>query len=157
MRTVVGVVGAVIAALAAGVPAAGGESPATDYPDWDSVSDVEVIELVTRDEDGDLRETKVWFVLLDGEPYLRTSRSRWLDNLRRDPALGLRIAGVPYRARAFEVTTPELIERVDAASREKYGWQESLIHFFRMRPPDILKIVPEEGAPARDAPAAEDG
>ena len=67
-----------------------------DYPDWDSVADVEVIEVVTIDEDGDRRVTKVWFVLVDGVPYLRTNRSRWLDNLRRDPNLGLRIASREY-------------------------------------------------------------
>ncbi len=58
---------------------------APDHPDWEALADVEVIEVLTHDEDGDLRETKVWFVLLDGEPYLRTSGSRWLENLRRDP------------------------------------------------------------------------
>jgi hypothetical protein len=54
-----------------------------EYPDWDSVANVSVIEVITRDADGDLRESKVWFVLLEGVPYLRTNRSRWLDNLRR--------------------------------------------------------------------------
>jgi hypothetical protein len=46
-----------------------------EYPDWASLADAKVIEVVTRDADGDLRETKVWFVLVDDVPYLRTSRS----------------------------------------------------------------------------------
>jgi hypothetical protein len=128
--------------LLCAAPSATAGSPPAGYPDWDRLSDVEVIEVITRDEDGDLRETKVWFVLIDGEAYLRTSRSRWLENLRREPAFGLRIDGVEYRAEALEATTPALIERVDAASAEKYGWQESFIHVFRIRDPDILKIVP---------------
>ena len=41
-----------------------------EYPDWASVADVEVIEILTRDTGGDVRETKVWFVLVDGEPHL---------------------------------------------------------------------------------------
>jgi hypothetical protein len=115
---------------------------AADQPDWESLADVRVIEVVTHDADGDLRETRVWFVLLDGEAYLRTSRSRWLENLRRNPELVLRIEGRDYEARAEEVEGDEIVERVDAASREKYGWQEAIIHPFRMRKPDILRIRP---------------
>ncbi len=115
---------------------------AAEYPDWQALEEIEVIEVVTRDADGDLRETKVWFVLLDGEPYLRTSRSRWLDNLRRDPDLTLRIEGREYEARVEELAGDEIVERVDRASAEKYGWQERLLHVFRVRTPDILKITP---------------
>jgi hypothetical protein len=113
-----------------------------DYPDWDSLSDVAIIEVVTADEDGDLRVKKVWFVLVDGVPYLRTNRSRWLDNLRRDPNLGLRIESHEYQATAEEIPGDEIVEIVDRASAEKYGWQESLIHPFRIFKPDILKLGP---------------
>ena len=113
-----------------------------EYPDWASVADVKVIEVVTRDADGDLRETKVWFVLVDGVAYLRTSRSRWLENLRRDSDLVLRIEEREYEARAEEVPGDEIVEQVDRASREKYGWQERTIHIFRMRKPDILRLSP---------------
>ncbi len=44
--------------------------------DWLAVADVGVIEIVTSDEDGDVRETKVWFVLLDSVSYLRTRPGR---------------------------------------------------------------------------------
>jgi hypothetical protein len=113
-----------------------------DYPDWDSLSDVKVIEVVTVDEDGDSRVAKVWFVLVDGVPYLRTNRSRWLDNLRRDPNLGLRIESREYEAMAEEISGDEIVEVVDRASAAKYGWQESVIHPFRMMKPDILKLGP---------------
>jgi len=113
-----------------------------DYPDWDSLSDVKVIEVVTVDEDGDQRVAKVWFVLVDGVPYLRTNRSRWLDNLRRDPNLGLRIESREYEAVAEEIPGDEIVEVVDRASATKYGWQESIIHPFRMMKPDILKLGP---------------
>ena len=113
-----------------------------EHPDWASVADVKVIEVVTRDADGDLRETKVWFVLVDDVAYLRTSRSRWLENLRRDPRLVLRIEGREYEARVEEVPGDEIVEQVDRATREKYGWQEGAIHIFRMRKPDILKLSP---------------
>ena len=113
-----------------------------EYPDWASLADVKVIEVVTRDADGDLRKTKVWFVLVDGVPYLRTSRSRWLENLRRDPDLVLHVDGREYEARAEEVPGDEIVEQVDRATREKYGWQERAIHFFRIRKPDILRLSP---------------
>ena len=130
------------AALLLAATAAGAE-----FPDWDSVADVSVIEVVTQDSDGDLREAKVWFVLVEGVPYLRTNRSRWLDNLRRDPNLVLRIDERDYEARAEEVAGDTVVESVDAASLEKYGWQERMIHPFRMAKPDILRILPRTGAP----------
>lgn len=115
---------------------------AAQYPDWQAVADVEVIEVVTSDEDGDLRVVKVWFVLVDGIPYLRTNGSRWLDNLRRDPKLGLRIDGREYEAIAEEIPGDEIVEVVDRASVDKYGWQEKAIHPFRIRKPEILKLSP---------------
>jgi hypothetical protein len=118
-----------------------------DYPDWESVAHVKVIEVVTRDADGDLRETKVWFVLVDGAPYLRTQGSRWLANLRRDPNLVLRIEGREYEARAEEIPGDEIVEQVDRATLEKYGWQERMIHPFRMRKPEILRLSPRGNGP----------
>jgi hypothetical protein len=35
-------------------------------PDWDGLADVGQIEIITHDEDGDERETTIWFVVLDG-------------------------------------------------------------------------------------------
>jgi hypothetical protein len=119
---------------------------AADYPNWQALEDVAVIEVITEDEDGDLRESKVWFVLVDREPYLRTNGSRWLENLRRDSNLALRIEDTEYSARAVEVAGDEILKRVDEASREKYGWQESMIHPFRMKKPEVLLITPRDEA-----------
>ena len=134
-------VSACLSVLAVALAAAPAPARA-DFPDWASVADEKVIEVITEDEDGEVRESKVWFVLLDGKPYLRTNDSRWLANLRRDPGCRLRIRDATYEARATEVPGEEFVERVDAASREKYGWQERLIHPFRMRRPEILLIEP---------------
>ena len=108
--------------------------------DWSAVSDVGVIEILTTDEDGDARETKIWFVLLDGVSHLRTSDSRWLKNIRRDPNVKIAIDGTEYAQRAEEVTSPELRERIDSAAREKYGFQDSLVHLFGSGDSDILKL-----------------
>jgi hypothetical protein len=111
-----------------------------EYPDWEQVADVKVIEVLTVDEDGDQRETKVWFVMLDGAPYLRTNGSKWLENLRRDPNLGLRIDDREYEARAEVIPGDDIVDRVDRVSVEKYGWQERFIHVFRMKKPEVLRI-----------------
>ena len=62
------------------------------------------------------------------------------------PGWRLRIEGREYEARAEEIPGDEIVERVDAASRDKYGWQERMIHPFRMRKPDILKLSPRSEA-----------
>ena len=116
------------------------EPPKSPGLDWSGFSEVDVIEVLTVDEDGDLRETKVWSVTVEGETYLRTSGSRWLENIRRDPKVRIRIEGAEYEQRASEVTTPELIESVDQSAREKYGWQDAFIHAFRMNEPQVLKL-----------------
>ena len=65
----------VLVPLASGAdsgPAAESETKRA-YPDWQALSDVGVIDILTEDADGDLRTTPIWFVLIDGEPFYRTS------------------------------------------------------------------------------------
>ena len=104
--------------------------------------DVDVVELITVDPDGDARKTKVWVVLIEGEAYLRTSDSRWLRNLRRIPLATLRVEGTDYPVIAEVLSDPSWVEKVDAASLEKYGWQERTIHVFRMSEPTIIRLQP---------------
>ena len=60
--------------------------------DWNSVADVEEVRVVTTNEDGTLRETKIWLAVLDGQGYIRTSGwSRWGKNVVRNPDVALRI------------------------------------------------------------------
>ena len=113
---------------------------AAQEPDWQANADVSVIEVITSDADGDVRDVPVWFVEVDGEIYLRTSASAWLENLRRDPDFVVRLEGVEYPLQAVEMKGDAIIEAVDAASAEKYGWQERFIHVFRMRTPEILRL-----------------
>jgi len=133
-----------LATLAIASNAAGEE--AGGWPDWDSYTDVGIIEILTVDEDGDARESKVWVVLLGGEPFLRTNDSRWLENIRRDPEIGLRIEGREYTGMAEEIEGDEIVDKVDEASRRKYGWQEAFIHVFRMKKPEILRLIPRTPA-----------
>ena len=134
-----GRIGLLIAALASLATGA-----AAEELDWEKYADVKVIEVVTVDSDGDVRETPVWFVLLEGVAYLRTSRTRWLENIKRDPRLVIRIEDEEFPLLAHAVGGEAIVGRVDTASREKYGWQEAMIHVFRLRTPDILKLSPRD-------------
>lgn len=127
---------AVLAAILASMSAHAAEV------DWPRVADVRVIELLTHDDDGDERTTKVWFVLVEGEPILRTNGSKWLDNLRRDPELVIRIADASYGHRAEEITDWEMVEPVNDAFREKYGFQDWVVGLFRFGRPELLRLAP---------------
>jgi hypothetical protein len=131
--------------LVAGLVFVGTGAAQAEFPDWNRFTDVQVIDVLTSDEDGKLRETPVWFVLLNSEPFLRTNDSRWLANIRRDPNLQIRIEGTVYEARAEEIPGREILEKVDIASRRKYGLQERLIHLFRIGSPQVLRLFPREG------------
>ncbi len=114
-------------------------APAADL-DWDAKSDVEVIQILTFDADGDLRQTKVWFVRVDGQTYLRTSNSRWLANIRRDPDVTVRVEGVDYPQRAEIVEDPATIRAVHEVAAVKYGFSDRVISLIRARNPDVLRL-----------------
>lgn len=115
--------------------------PAADL-DWDAHSGVDVIEILTHDPDGELRQTKVWFVRIAGHTYLRTSNSRWLHNIRRDPRVTVRVEGADYPQLAEVVEEPETWQAVEDASNDKYGLQNRFIRLFRMRRPEVLRLLP---------------
>lgn len=109
--------------------------------DWQEIDTHKVIEVETTDEGGGARRTKVWIVLLDGVPYLRTSDSRWLANLRRNSGLVIRAGECQVNATAEEVDEDGLVDTIDAASATKYGWQQRMTRFFRYRKPEILRLT----------------
>lgn len=108
---------------------------------WASVADEEVPEIVTLDPDGDLRETKLWLVVVDDAGFLRTSGTRWLANIQRDPNVVLRIGGAAHPLRADPVGDPALVARVEAAFRAKYGFQDRMVGIFPGEP-TILRLGP---------------
>lgn len=113
-----------------------------DEPDWDKLAAVERIEIITHDEDGDARETTIWFAVIDGQGFIRTGDSTWRANISRDPAdVVLRIEGVEYPLRAEFIENEKLRERVTAAFHEKYGWTDSLVHLFRGGRPNIMHMI----------------
>jgi hypothetical protein len=114
--------------------------------DWAAFQDESVIEILTVDPDGDPRETKVWVVVVDAAAWVRTNDSRWLANLRRDPALRLRVRDQDYAFFAEEVTDPAATGLVEEAFKAKYGWIQRVMSALRMREPTVLRLTPRARA-----------
>ena len=111
-------------------------------PDWSAVADVRVVNVVTHDEDGDVRDKKIWLAVLDGQGYIRTGGTRWGDSIERDPRLVLRIEGREYLLRAEFVEDDALRERIVAGFREKYGWTDGALNIIRGSRPRIMRLLP---------------
>ena len=77
-----------------------------------------------------------------GQGYIRTGNSRWFRNIERDPDVKLEIVGKLHPLRAEAVTDPDLRDRVIRTMREKYGWQDVLIHPFGSGDSNILRLAP---------------
>lgn len=118
--------------------------PATAPIDWAAVADEGVPTIVTRDPDGDERVTKLWIVVVDGQGLIRTGDSRWFRNIERDPKVEFWIAGHSYPLRAELVTDESLEERANAAFREKYGWEDWIIHPFGEPDANLMRLLPRE-------------
>lgn len=97
---------------------------------WDSVASEDVIEILTYDPDGDLRETTVWVGVVDGTGYVRTSDSRWQANIERDANVVVRVADREYPLRADRINDAELRARVNEVFRAKYGFVDRLLSWF---------------------------
>lgn len=121
------------------LPLAAAAAPA---PDWQKLADVGTIEVVTHDPDGEVRETTIWFAVLDGQGFIRTGGSTWGENTARDPNVALRIEGTEYLMRADFIEDETLRARVIAAFREKYGWFDGFVDFVRGSHPKIMHMLP---------------
>jgi len=110
--------------------------------DWTPYREDSTIEILTFDEDGSLRETKIWIVVLDDAGYVRTNDSRWLANIRRDPAVRLRTRGVESWFTAEETDDADVYDAVEEAFKQKYGWMQRTMSVFRMSRPTVLRLTP---------------
>jgi hypothetical protein len=112
-------------------------------PEWNAVAGVEEVEVLTTDQDASPRETTIWMVVLEGQGYIRTSRSTtWGDNVERDPDIALRIGAEEFPLRAVFVEDEELRERIVQGFREKYGWFDGLLNVIRGKNPRIMRLDP---------------
>jgi hypothetical protein len=127
-------------ALAALLASAAG-AEASAGPDLDAFREERVVEILTRDPDGALRETNVWCVVLDGAVYVRTNDSRWLANIRRGSEVSLRARGEETAVRAEEEPDAERRARVEGVFKEKYGLLQRIMSALRVREPTVLRLT----------------
>jgi len=114
--------------------------------DWQRCQDEDVVEVLTHDEDGGLRETSVWIVAFEGHGYVRTNDSRWLANIRRGSDVALRLAEQEFAVEAREPNDPAIAARVEEAFKQKYGFLQRVMSMFRITEPTVLELT------AREAP-----
>jgi hypothetical protein len=112
--------------------------------DWTAVAGERVPAIVTQDPDGGERVTKLWLVVVEGQGLIRTGDTRWFRNIERDPNVVFRVGGHAYRLRAEPVKDAALEERAHAAFREKYGWQDWIIHPFGEPDGNVMRLLPPE-------------
>ena len=110
-------------------------------PDWQRAQEQSVVQILTHDEDGALRETSVWIVAFDGHGYLRTNDSRWLANIRRGSGVALRLGEQEFAVAAREPNDAALSARVEEQFKQKYGFMQRVMSVFRMREPTVLELT----------------
>jgi deazaflavin-dependent oxidoreductase (nitroreductase family) len=90
------------------------------------------------------REIEIWFTRHEGRYYLvaeRGLRAQWVQNLRVDPVVRVRVGARRFRGRARVVDARaerSLVRTVRRRSETKYGWGTGL----------VVEIAPPRRAPA---------
>ena len=89
------------------------------------------------------REIEIWFTEDDGRFYVIAEtgeRAQWVQNLRADPRVWLRVGAATSAARGRVIereSEPELNARIQGLSREKYGWGDGLVVELEPDPPSL--------------------
>lgn len=79
------------------------------------------------------REIEIWFTRFEGRFYVvaeHRERAHWVQNLRADPRVGVRVGVRRFHARARLVDArrePGLAREIRTRSTRKYGWGDGLI------------------------------
>ena len=102
----------------------------------------DVVEIITQNEDGSTKETKIWIVLVDDQAYIRTGGTRWYANIERNPDATLRSQGAEHPVRPELIADEALSQRVAAVFREKYGFADRLAGLIRFGGTHIMRLVP---------------
>ena len=109
---------------------------------WDRYAEEGTIKVITTNEDGSSRETKVWLAVVEGQGYIRTGNTGWGGNVERNPDVTLRIGEIELPLRVEFVTDEAQREAVKAAFREKYGFSDRIMNPLRGKNPKIMRLLP---------------
>jgi hypothetical protein len=125
-----------LALLAAATPGGGAG--------WSPFAEAYIVHIVTRDADGADRDTRVWFVVVGDDGFVRTHDSRWLANIRRGSPVALRLdheGRIMERVvSAEEVNDATISAAVEEAYKAKYGFVQCVMSFLRVREPAVLRL-----------------
>jgi hypothetical protein len=108
--------------------------------DWSPFAEADVVRIVTQDEDGAERDTPVWFVVVEGDGFVRTNDSRWLANIQRGSRVALRLDQMERPVTAEELSDASLSAAVEEAYKAKYGFVQRVMSAFRLREPVVLRL-----------------
>jgi hypothetical protein len=112
-----------------------------DAPVMGDVSAVEEVVVITEGDAGEKLETTIWLVMVDGNAYIRTSaRSGWGANVKRNPAITVRVEKTDFPVRVTFVDDDPERGRVTAGFRAKYGFQDAMIGLIRGSNPQIMRL-----------------
>ena len=110
-------------------------------PEWSKWADLQTVQVISTDQGGRARTTTVWIVVVDGQAYLRTGRTIWGSNVERDGKLKLKGEPGEYQFRAERITDPSLQEKVMAAFRAKYGFNDTISGVIRLGQHRIFRLL----------------
>lgn len=102
----------------------------------------EVVTLVTKDEDGNVHETPLWVVDVEGVQWLRAGNpdADWVDQLRENPRVEL-VRNDELRSYEVEfVVDDPTREHINEMMREKYGASDAMVGLFYPGPDESLPI-----------------
>lgn len=93
------------------------------------------------------REIEIWFTHREGCFYViaEYDTSHWLQNLRADSKVRVRVAGQSFSAQARILTPeadPEVRTAVQRLSQAKYGWSDGTVVELTPETTDARKSVP---------------
>jgi hypothetical protein len=110
-------------------------------PDWSIAGHEQIVSIATSDPDGERRATPLWLVTVDNQPFIRTSNSKWLGNLKREPSLTLRSGGQAYDFIAEFVMDPALKQRVHRAFEAKYPLRTLMFEILGQNPIRLENVI----------------
>jgi hypothetical protein len=99
----------------ANAPIADGPLGEVDFERWS-------VHVLTWDDDGDPRKTRVWIAAVQGTPYLRTLQTKWWANIERGSNVQIQSGDYVYPVSIERIDDPSMRIEIDVAFSAKYGW-----------------------------------
>jgi hypothetical protein len=121
-------------------------APAAGAINWDDLSGVDTVTITTTNADGSPRETTIWLLVVDGDPYIRTGDTHWGANAERTPDVKLHVGDRDFLLRAVPVKDPVLAARLQEGFRTKYGWSDRAVSLLPGGGTKLFRLEPRPGS-----------